>query len=102
MKSFLNKENNMIRGIILRALQVNYPHPVGDQLLAEILLDAQYQVTPHLVSGYLTYLEDKGYIVTEVAEEKTLKIYRKLARLTPHGVDLLDGNIEADPGVRLS
>ena len=98
MKRFINAE---IRGRILIALQYGYPGLVGDQLLTNIMQDAQYPVSPQIVSGHLTYLEAKGYLELETVEARELSMTRILAKLTPKGVDLLDGNIEADPGVRL-
>ena len=90
-----------VRGRILRILEINYPFKAGDHLIADILQDAQYSIAPQLVAGHLTYLEEKGYIETETVEAKELGMTRVLAKLTPKGVDLLDGNIPADPGVRL-
>lgn len=98
MDRFFSKD---IRGKILRALQINYPYTVGDQLLTDILQDAQYQISPQIVEGHLVYLEGKEYIEVVKVEVKGLGLVRHLAKLTPKGVDLLDGNIPADPGVRL-
>ena len=90
-----------IRGKILRVLQVNFPYGVGDQLLSDVLQDAQFNVSPQQVQGHLIYLEEKGYVTQEKNEVRYLGLARMIIKLTAHGIDLLDGNIESDPGVKL-
>ena len=45
------------------------------------------------------YLREKGYIAIEEAE--CLGVSRKLAKLLPKGIDLIEGNIPPDVGVDL-
>lgn len=88
-----------IRGQIVGILKRNYPYQTGDKLINEILQDMQYIVSPPVVSGYLTYLEEKGYIESE--NVAAYGVARRLVKLTPKGIDLIEGNIDADPGVML-
>lgn len=88
-----------IRGQIVGILKRNYPYQTGDKLINEILQDMQYIVSPAVVSGYLTYLEEKGYIESE--NVAAYGVARRLVKLTPKGIDLIEGNIGADPGVML-
>ena len=88
-----------IRGRIMKILKLNYPQQTGDKLIAEILLDAQYSTTPAAVETQLIYLREKGYIALEEAE--CLGVSRKLAKLLPKGIDLIEGNIPQDVGVDL-
>lgn len=90
-----------IRGRILKILYANYPHPAGDHLISEILSDIQYQISPGEVNGLLTYLEEKEYITQEVAELPEYDLTRNLVKLTPKGMDLIEKNIDPDPGVVL-
>jgi hypothetical protein len=80
---------------------MNYPQPAGDRLISEILTDVQYMISPAEVSGLLTYLKEKGYITLEVAKFPEYDITRNIAKLTPRGMDLIEGNIDPDPGVIL-
>lgn len=88
-----------IRGWILRILYMNMPEWAGDHLISQILTDAQYRVSPAQVQGHLNYLAEKGYVeLKEVTSEET-GLTRHIARLTPKGIDLVEGNIPEDPGV---
>lgn len=94
-------EAKTIRGHILKILKTNYPYEAGDKLLTEILNDAGYSVTPSQVNGYLAYLKEKEYIELRELNLEEMGIYRQMARLTADGIDLIEGNIPADPGVDL-
>lgn len=96
---FLNVEAKEVRGEILKILKRNYPYQTGDKLIADILMDIQYSVSPATISGHLTYMEEKGYVKTE--KVKAYGVERVLAKLTPKGIDLTEGNIPADPGVKI-
>ena len=88
-----------IRGQIVGILKRNYPYQTGDKLINEIRQNMKYIVSPAVVSGYLTYLEEKGYIESE--NVAAYGVARRLVKLTPKGIDLIEGNIDADPGVML-
>lgn len=45
------------------------------------------------------YLADKGYLAKELKRDDFSGVERWLVWITPRGIDLLDGLIEADPGV---
>jgi hypothetical protein len=96
-----NMEIKIIRGRILKTLKTNYPYPAGSELLSSILTDAQYNISPPQVNAQLIYLEEKGYIEMKKAEIPGMNISRNLSKITPKGIDLLEGNIKADPGVDL-
>ena len=88
-----------VRGRIMKILKLNYPQQTGDRLISDILIDAQYTITPAEVETHLIYLREKGYIAIEEAE--CLGVSRKLAKLLPKGIDLIEGNIPPDVGVDL-
>lgn len=87
-------QNRILRGMILRVCYRNLPHPVGDNLMAQIFTNE----TLSNIQGNLRYLADKEYIelseVTEPFITATL-----MAKLVAKGVDLLEGSIEPDPGI---
>ncbi|WP_018704108.1 hypothetical protein [Anaeromusa acidaminophila] len=90
-----------IRGYILKMLDINYPYPSSDHLIAEILTDAQYICSPAQVKVHLAYLAEKGYIELDTVSVEELGT-RCLAKLTVKGKDLLEGSIAADPGVTVN
>lgn len=96
-----NMEIKIIRGRILKTLKTNYPYPAGSELISNILTDGQYNISPPQVNAQLIYLEEKGYIEMKKAEIPGVDIPRVLAKISPKGIDLLEKNIQADPGVDL-
>ncbi|MBE3574554.1 MAG: hypothetical protein IMW99_03730 [Firmicutes bacterium] len=94
-------EARMIRGRILRILDFAYPEGLALTMIGLTLADMEYAVSPALVSGYIDYLEEKGYVETHEAKADELGLSRRIAKLTAKGKDLLEGNIAADPGVNL-
>ena len=90
-------ENRQIRGEILDALRTNYPGMLSEKQVITWL--EQLGHTAYNIKEYLEYLVDKGYISLEV---KVIKSYRQentMVKLTPKGIDLLEGSIEEDPGI---
>jgi hypothetical protein len=90
-------KDNILRGKILDLLKKVYPDGVEYQTLITILF--QYHKTSDITAS-LEYLADKGYVLKKehphpFMEQELVQWYK----LTPHGVDLLEGNIAADPGV---
>jgi len=47
----------------------------------------------------IEYLQGKGYLAAELATDPLSDVERWIIRITPAGIDLLDGVIPADPGV---
>jgi hypothetical protein len=90
-------KDNILRGKILGLLKKVYPDGVEYQTLITILF--QYHKTGDITAS-LEYLVDKEYVLKKehphpFMEQELVRWYK----LTPHGVDLLEGNIAADPGV---
>lgn len=98
----MNVQNRVIRGRILKILKTNYPYPAGEELISNILTDAQYNISPPQVNAHLIYLKEKGYIEMQNTHVPGLEIHRNLAKLTTKGIDLLEENIAQDPGVDIS
>lgn len=90
-------KDNILRGKILDLLKKVYPDGVERQTLVTILF--QYHKTSDIATS-LEYLADKGYILKKehshpFMEQELVQWYK----LAPAGVDLVEGNIGADPGV---
>jgi hypothetical protein len=90
-------KDNILRGKILGLLKKVYPDGVEHQTLITILF--QYHKTGDIATS-LEYLVDKGYILKKehphpFMEQELVRWYK----LTPAGVDLVEGNIPADPGI---
>lgn len=100
-KAVNGNQNKEIRGRILKILYMNYPQPTGDHLISEILTDIQYSISPAKVNGLITYLAEKKYVIQDTAEIPEYDISRNLVKLTSKGIDLIEGNIDPDPGVIL-
>jgi hypothetical protein len=90
-------KDNILRGKILDLLKKVYPDGVEHQTLITILY--QYHKTSDIATS-LEYLVDKGYVLKKehahpFMEQELVQWYK----LTPGGVDLVEGNIPADPGI---
>jgi hypothetical protein len=90
-------KDNILRGKILGLLKKVYPDGVEYQTLITILF--QYYKTSDITAS-LEYLVDKEYILKKehphpFMEQELVRWYK----LTPKGMDLLEGNISADPGI---
>jgi hypothetical protein len=99
------------RGRILQSLSQEYGRmPVMVATLLGALDALGYPMTPESMQFSLTYLADQGYVV--VVRAGDTPGYRRdranavlpeaivTARLLPRGLQLIDGAIAADPGVR--
>jgi repressor of nif and glnA expression len=85
----------MARYRILKILDAGRPLPVGEGLIAQILVDADLQVTQMGIRRALQYLTDKGYV--ELAKPNGAEYWE--ARLMPKGVDYLEDAHIVDPGI---
>lgn len=88
----------LIRKEILRILDHSYARGANAGLIATSLLEGAFAMTEGEVDEELIYLADKGYIYLQKFEDPVLGNDR-VARLSPKGKDLLEGNIERDPGI---
>lgn len=98
LKAVLSRQ---IRGYILKILQIGHPQPTGSNVIEVCLIDAGFAISPTALSGHLEYLKEKGYIDTKQVGMNDIKFPITLAKLTPKGVDLLEGTIDPDAGVYL-
>jgi hypothetical protein len=90
-------KDNILRGKILGLLWKVYPDGIDGQTMMSILF--QYHKTDDILTS-LEYLVDKEYILKKehphpIMEQELILWYK----LTPAGIDLLEGNVRADPGI---
>jgi len=90
-------EYRELRGWILRSLYNSLPAWIGVPSLTTTLYKCGFDTTPIHVSGHLRYLAEKGYIEYKEVGESGLS--RHVAKLTFKGVDLVEGNLDEDPGI---
>jgi hypothetical protein len=90
-------KDNILRGKILKLLREVYPEGADRITVLSILF--QYHKADDITAS-LEYLADKEYVLKKESPHPYLE--RELIRwykLTPRGVDLLEGSIGADPGI---
>jgi len=92
----MNKDN-ALRGQLLDLLQKIYPEGIEHKTIVSIFF--QYHRAEG-ISASLEYLADKGYVSKKELPHPYIKHeIIQWYKLTPTGIDLLDGNIPADPGI---
>jgi len=90
-------KENILRGKLLDLLRKVYPEGIDQKTIISILF--QYHKVDNILSS-LEYLIDKKYVLMREYPDPIIKQEKfKWYKLTPHGIDLFEGNIEDDPGI---
>lgn len=90
-------KDTIVRGKILDLLKKVYPNGVDEITVISILY--QYHKTEDICAS-LEYLADKDYVEKKQQPHPFLKQeYVRWYKLKPKGIDLLEGNIDPDPGI---
>jgi len=90
-------KENILRGKLLDLLRKVYPDGIDKKTIISILF--QYHKVDNILSS-LEYLTDKKYVLMNESPDPVVKQEKfNWYKLTPHGIDLLEGNIDADPGI---
>jgi len=90
-------KQNILRGKILGLLKKVYPDGVDEITVISILY--QYHKTDDILAS-LEYVVDKGYVEKKQQPHPFMEHeFVRWYKLKPNGVDLLEGNIDPDPGV---
>jgi hypothetical protein len=86
------------RGEILRMLYRLYPQEAGDNLIAESFI----WITPSVIAGHAAYLVERGYAARRDIDHNKFGFSTAnwLLKITPQGINLLEGSIDADPGIK--
>lgn len=92
-------ETKELRGRILAVLDYNYPVGLSEKLVLQSLVAARFDVTRRELKAQLAYLSEKGYVTLQQVGFADIDLARQMVKLTVSGKDLVDGNIDPDPGV---
>lgn len=90
-------EYRITRGEILRMLYRLYPDPVADNVVKTTFV----WVTHGVIDGHAAYLVERGYASREEIDHRKYEFSTAeyILKITPKGIDLLEGNVEPDPGI---
>lgn len=80
---------------ILKVLDAGRPLPVSEDVIREVLQDTALPITPAALRRELTYLEDRRLV--EISGRTTTPVWA--AKLTRHGVDVVEYTVECLPGI---
>lgn len=97
MASALHDER-LIRREILRVLDINYDNEVNVETISMVLMRERYVLTDQEIRQHLAYLADKGYVQRRDLRHGVLG-QAVVAKLTAAGKDLIEGNVDPDPGI---
>jgi hypothetical protein len=90
-------KQNILRGKLLALLKKTYPNGVDDKTIVSILY--QYHRTEDIFAS-LEYLADKKYVERKAHPHPYLELEKlQWYKLTPSGIDLLEGSTPEDPGI---
>lgn len=85
------------RGEILRMLYRSYPDTIGDNVIKATFVWR----THGELDGHVAYLVDSGYAIREEVDHDKYQFSTAeyVVKITPKGIDVLEGNIDPDPGI---
>ena len=91
---------NILRGELLRLLKDLYPN--GMEEMGIIAVKRDYY-KPDEIRASLAYLVDKEY-VCRIETPHPYKEGEKIVgyKIAPRGIDLVEGNLSADPGITVT
>ncbi len=88
-----------IRGMILKLLAHQHPHPLDSKVLYVLLDDLKSSISDEEYNSHLVYLEEKGLVKREKRGTSGVRI--EMITITPAGLDVLDG-FRAEVGVDIN
>lgn len=87
---------------ILKALHFAHPYGLTERALHSTICSINVEVTESDIASEIVYLREKGYVGSDRKIDKALREKIWIHKVTPRGIDLLEGNIpEGDPGINL-
>lgn len=93
-------EKMILRGNILRICEAAEPLGAGQEIILGALKREGFQASAANVRKACEYMQGKGLLELKEIRNDVLNIHRTLAKITPLGIDVLEGNAAAD-GVQL-
>ncbi len=89
-------EKEILRQDMLEICRQSIPLGADEKVLRAALRKNGYDVTEQQVTEQLYYLRGKGLVELQTAENRALGIRRTIARITPEGMDVMDGSRDAE------
>lgn len=93
-------EKMILRGNILRICEAAEPLGAGQEIILGALKREGFPASAADVRKACEYMQGKGLLELKEIRNDVLNIHRTLAKITPLGIDVLEGNAAAD-GVQL-
>ena len=91
-----------VRGYILRGLNLYPTEHLNTDLIGDFVRNCGGTCLNTEIPGHLTYLQSKGYVEIEERQNPLSNSAKVImAKITPKGVDLIEGNIGQEPGILL-
>lgn len=99
-KLFETTEKMVLRGNILRICEAAEPLGAGQEIILGALKREGFAVSAADIRNACEYMQGKGLLELKEIRNDVLDIRRTLAKITPLGTDVLEGNAAAD-GIQL-
>jgi len=96
-----SEKNVRARGEILRLVRHYGVKGISVEGIYRIFRQAGSLSALDNMEENIEYLRGKGYVSSILEKEALSGVERWIVRITPMGIDLLDGTIAADPGVEI-
>lgn len=91
-------EKQILRDETLEILQAAGSGGANRKVIGLAIRKSGYEVSDRDLDDALAYLEGKGLVKSERVQNRALKIDMVVYRITPDGVDVLEGTTDA-PGI---
>lgn len=93
-------ERMILRGDILKICEIAQPLGATEEVLHGALRREGYACAITDVRDACSYLQGKGLVMVEQLQNDVLQISRAVVKITPQGIDLLEGTAAVE-GIRL-
>lgn len=89
-------EKMILRGNILKICEIAQPFGATQEVLMGALRREGYACDAAEIRNACDYLQQKGLLMQERLQNDILQISRSVAKITPQGIDLLEGTAAAE------
>ena len=88
-------EKEMLRAEILEICRQSIPLGADEKVLLAVLRKGNLDMTEEYLKEQLYYLQGKKLVEIQEVRNEVLGIHRMIAKITPEGMDVIEGNAEA-------
>ncbi len=89
-------EKQMLRGYVLKICEFSEPLGAGIEVVESALKKEGFYYERKDIEDACNYLQGKGFIKLENIKNSILNIDRTIAKITPLGIDLLEGTTQTE------